>query len=684
MEKFSFLQNKNFYQHFLKKSSSSAHVKCSEAHSVGYILSGNSSLLLQDSIKFTDIRLSSLKQRLCLMLFLNVNWRIGNNQLFRWHNVSCSQRTYTPMVICKRFRPETSSQHLIYQFKILTFNLLQLPHNVLDASCQGNQRTYINMDKYWSNIRKSDTNLTTISLINKLLNIKNPLQKFKKYPCSESVIMSKNNERTSALEVSKYSDGHRIILNNITCPVGTISVQNTCYSIKFSLESSSVNKQNKQMRTELESLLETYGVCLINYRYKGTMVKLTHGWCVDNFVANVESVDQLEQHYNSHSCPSPTINISEHCITLWSLGESNTGIKKTVQADSPLINLKHVLTEMFKCRDGSLLPWYKLCDGRKDCIFKGDEDICKKELIFPDPCINFDKFPCSFETVSYNMHKNGGHGMYNNMMSAFSDEYTKWVCGNERSLPCGDTKKSCFNLTHLCHYDTDYQGNLRFCENAAHLHGCKALQCVAKFKCPLSYCLGTVRICDGVNDCLDGEDEENCAHDNLDCPGFLRCQSGTCVHQMNICDGTPDCPSYADDEIFCDIAPCPASENNDTSCDCLWRGMLCLNLRIMIIDAQGFKYLSFHGDTTEIPKFQNGGLVVIANLSQTQLFKVRRDAFEGLANVAVIDLSYSTITFLQTYSFRNLGNLRILDTHHNIFEYIIDRDTYLSIDWAEY
>ena len=64
-----------------------------------------------------------------------------------------------------------------------------------------------------------------------------------------------------------------------------------------------------------------------------------------------------------------------------------------------------------------------------------------------------------------------------------------------------------------------------------------------EFKCQYSgLCISSASVCNGVMDCPQNEDEENCCR-----PGQFQCGNGLCVDKDAICDGKYDCIDAADE-----------------------------------------------------------------------------------------------------------------------------------------
>ncbi|KAH3712772.1 hypothetical protein DPMN_072529 [Dreissena polymorpha] len=70
-----------------------------------------------------------------------------------------------------------------------------------------------------------------------------------------------------------------------------------------------------------------------------------------------------------------------------------------------------------------------------------------------------------------------------------------------------------------------------------------------EFACSYKLCIPEGKLCDGVANCKDGIDEENCGGNCTE--DQYRCMNGRCIRRSNVCYGECDCYSTCDDERNC-------------------------------------------------------------------------------------------------------------------------------------
>ena len=247
---------------------------------------------------------------------------------------------------------------------------------------------------------------------------------------------------------------------------------------------------------------------------------------------------------------------------------------------SPIVEIP-VQFEPFTCADGSFIAVSLQCDGTPNCPNAEDEENCTHvctnvkincyaKCLFPScqcsdfyyQCVDgggmtFDKFCNGQQDCSSGEDEQGcvpaEKAKYSmSIITQDVDLATGFCLGRESSLPCV-SETECYTLQELCHYDTK-DGIIVYCADGTHLGGyCKMHVCNHLYKCHLSYCIPTRKVCNGVVDCLDADDESHC--DNMACPGHLRCSHTVfCVPPHEICDGEVQCP-FEEDEKFCMLCP---------------------------------------------------------------------------------------------------------------------------------
>ncbi|VDM74572.1 unnamed protein product, partial [Strongylus vulgaris] len=213
------------------------------------------------------------------------------------------------------------------------------------------------------------------------------------------------------------------------------------------------------------------------------------------------------------------------------------------------------------CANGQCLERSRVCDGIMDCEDGMDEKNCpgsclleEGETILTVRCADGRTYP-EAEACSGAIE----HCAYNCIK-----------CDPRLAYTCKD--KKCVPQMLVCDgiEDCSEGEDERSCSCAVSL---TSAVFIAKMKCGLdkfecrsasgkTKCIPKNKVCDGVWDCMDGKDETNCKS----CPqDSIRCDEGKCIPKMSRCDGVADCKDGSD-EIGCTCKECIGNHWNTYMC----------------------------------------------------------------------------------------------------------------------
>ena len=246
---------------------------------------------------------------------------------------------------------------------------------------------------------------------------------------------------------------------------------------------------------------------------------------------------------------------------------------------------------MFSCKDGNYIHKSYVCDGQVDCKTEEDEEKCThvcssqvnctKSCTLPD-CVCMSRYHqcvhggCVQQTFvcdgTVNCPNDDSDELLCNSISGIQehiiDEYHQHVSWSF----CNSFSKERYPSNAICLLERDHYGVTKYCTNTEHLHYCTDFICPKHYKCLQSYCIPLHSVCDGIKDCPQGQEEDNCS--GFVCRGYIRCKAmDNCLHPDKLCNGIVDCPVHGDDEKFCGAVHCPQN------CECVGFTIICAELK---------------------------------------------------------------------------------------------------------
>ena len=182
---------------------------------------------------------------------------------------------------------------------------------------------------------------------------------------------------------------------------------------------------------------------------------------------------------------------------------------------------------------------HRVCDGHTNCIH--DEikcDVCSRPIGCFQGCLQPSCFchkhyfqcyisdGCVHFSVICDGEQNCDDGtdelacplsQFLGTIHTFHDVCEDGCLMNNMAQQCHRWSKcdywKCFPSKDICTFSRDIYGDPKYCSNTDHLQRCSTHQCPSLFKCRDSFCVEVTSVCDGIDDCPQGEDEYGCYSD---------------------------------------------------------------------------------------------------------------------------------------------------------------------------
>ncbi len=449
-------------------------------------------------------------------------------------------------------------------------------------------------------------------------------------------------------------------------------------STKFNMRLLSINKSSSAVDMSLLDI-----VCGVEPTLANTMCITGHFRCTDGTCI-------LEHYLCDGHADCPDLSDEADCSHVCSLYDAlSLKGKDCHRSCTPGNCMCHQL--YFQCQYGGCVPWSRVCDGKNECSQGEDELFCSfYQDNFTSNVVIIQKtgapvrgIVSSFQDDS--LSGKGDQSWYENgnFFAASRPLYEDFVlsggslyyfnethlCTHQEETTClKNFLGECFPRHRHCVFEPFSMGT-QGCRDGAHLRSCYLHSCPNFFKCHNDYCLPFHLICNGVPDCPNGEDEEEC--ERMSCLGFLLCSSEQiCVHSHDLWTGRTICYRSQDDQALVGARNCP------DQCECLGQAVMCNNIA-NFSDFQTSKYtrlIIMEGTTVAQNTFRwadvTSEFLMVLVVSRCNLTSDNTNQLIGTVFLKRLNLSNNMIAQLDSKLFSNMKSLESLDISRNLLHFL--------------
>ena len=416
------------------------------------------------------------------------------------------------------------------------------------------------------------------------------------------------------------------------------------------------------------------------------LIQLLSAWTMPLYIGQKRQTIYVVKWHNNNNCECYTsVDTFYMENKAW---HSDNSCKCSMEHPS-LIIIPQIQTmipnHLLSCENGNFKQKIYQCDGDDDCRRREDEQNCSHICSDHSDCTKGCISPNCICRQLYHQCTLGGcvHQTFicDGVVHCPADDSDELMCqyqlsrntrkdrfGNDAVSLCNSFSSETYPNNEICLLTRDQYGVTEHCSNTEHLRFCVDFRCPNHYKCFESYCIPLHLVCDGIEDCPTGQDEEHC--EGFACQGYFQCKGmPLCLHLNYLCDGVVDCNLYNDDELYCDSFQYPKG------CESIGFTVTCISVTLESLHSisnhvNGKAIIltsSIVNDAMKDILFSRFPLALLLNLTDTRFLpNIHPRAFRHLSQLRVLDLTNVSIILDRHDSFGDLVSLKHLYFIHTL------------------